>query len=591
MILKELIRITTLVSLIINTNCVGEPPLEVIKQWTVSNFNFPHDWPSNDKNFYDPEKIVTTGFEIGSDRIFLATPRLFSGVPATISYVSRNTVGDSPVLKAYPDWSHHQSGLKQYNCSDIGLVSVYRLKIDSCNRLWAVDAGVSRSLEDFETTCPPKILIYDLNTNEVVRRIDFPKEVVRKDSLFTNIIIDETTSKPENNCDDAVVYISDTVEPALVVYDSGRDLTWRLSHPSMYADDAFATSRIGNDRFNLSDGVVGLAFDEESRTVYFQPLATDRLFSISTAALRAGPLPVGKELPVKLVGKKSSQGIGLGASPYGGDIFFAPFTETAIAQFNPRTNEQRILAYDYEALQFVADFKTTKHDPNAVYFVSSRFHRFFLKNVSPFEINTRILRIGNVAQPAPTYSFNPTGFHSIPNFGQNSLAPYTFQNVAPTSPSGYQFVNPSASPAAYSVLPAQKGSYSYSYNILPSQYPTTSDLYQTIPQPQPVPASYIPQTPSNSPLSFPPTSTSYNHPVTSFFKFRGSSPYAFERFGLNEKRGDYQYQQLNVGETLPHSGGSYVNINFDGGNYASDIYRPTRYLRNSSKNVTSLFQQ
>lgn len=31
-----------------------------------------------------------------------------------------------------------------------------------------------------------------------------------------------------------------------------------------------------NDRFNLSDGVVGLSFDVESRTVYFQPLATDR---------------------------------------------------------------------------------------------------------------------------------------------------------------------------------------------------------------------------------------------------------------------------------------------------------------------------
>lgn len=72
----------------------------------------------------------------------------------------------------------------------------------------------------------------------------------------------------------------------------------------MYADPDFAESRIGwvamnanrvytpaplnsnsitslplrtsNDRFNLSDGVVGLAFDPESRTVYFQPLATDR---------------------------------------------------------------------------------------------------------------------------------------------------------------------------------------------------------------------------------------------------------------------------------------------------------------------------
>lgn len=74
------------------------------------------------------------------------------------------------LFQAYPDWSHHAAGLKEYNCSDIGLVSVYRLKIDSCNRLWALDAGVSRSLEDFEVTCPPKILIYDLNTDQVVRR-------------------------------------------------------------------------------------------------------------------------------------------------------------------------------------------------------------------------------------------------------------------------------------------------------------------------------------------------------------------------------------------------------------------------------------
>lgn len=92
---------------------------------------------------------------------------------------------------------------------------MYRLKIDSCNRLWAVDAGVSRSLEDFEVTCPPKILVYDLNTDRVVRRIDFPAEVVRNDSLFTNIVIDETASRPENQCDDVMVYITDTVAPGM----------------------------------------------------------------------------------------------------------------------------------------------------------------------------------------------------------------------------------------------------------------------------------------------------------------------------------------------------------------------------------------
>lgn len=88
-------------------------------------------------------------------------------------------------------------------------------------------------------------------------------------------------------------------------------------------------------------------------TCYKSHNVTFRIFSVSTAALRAGPLPVGKELPVKLVGKKSSQGIGLGASPYGGNIFFSPFTETAIAQFNPKTNEQRWVFIYIKNIYFV----------------------------------------------------------------------------------------------------------------------------------------------------------------------------------------------------------------------------------------------
>lgn len=99
MLQRELVRLTVLISLIINSNCVGEAPIEAIKQWSLVNFDFPYDWPVNDKSLFNPEQVVTTGFEIGDNRIFLSTPRLFSGVPATISSVSRDTIGDSPVLK------------------------------------------------------------------------------------------------------------------------------------------------------------------------------------------------------------------------------------------------------------------------------------------------------------------------------------------------------------------------------------------------------------------------------------------------------------------------------------------------------------
>lgn len=146
------------------------PPLEEIKNWNILTYNLPWDSPADDREYYNPESVVATGIAIDQHRLFVATPRLFSGVPATISAVSRKSVGDSPILQAYPDWSFHTAGHRAYNCSELGLVSVYRMKIDSCNRLWALDSGISRSLEDFEVTCPPKILVFDLNTDQVVRR-------------------------------------------------------------------------------------------------------------------------------------------------------------------------------------------------------------------------------------------------------------------------------------------------------------------------------------------------------------------------------------------------------------------------------------
>lgn len=207
----------------------------------------------------------------------------------------------------------------------------------------------------------------------------------------------------------------------------------------------------------------------------------------------------------------------------------------------------RTIAYDYEALQFVADFKTTPHDPTAIYFVSSKFHRFFLKNVSPYELNTRILRIGNVVQSSP-HNFAPS-FQTIPQFSQNSLVPSP-QSPFPTS--GY----PSPPPNAYSVQP----NYSY-YNFV-NQYPTS----RIAPQP-----TYAP-----TPAVYP--TTSYNHqPVTSFYKFRGSSPYAYERFGLAERHQNfpsYHTTHLNAGETIPQQPSAYANFNY--GFTSGDVYRSTR---------------
>lgn len=115
-------------------------------------------------------------------------------------------------------------------------------------------------------------------------------------------------------------------------------------HHEKSVDPYITTPRhwqIGRDSFELFDGIVGLAFSPRLATVYYQPLATDRLYSVPTSALRAGPLNSGDTLPVKLIGRKSSPGIGLAVDPRTDTILFSPLTETAVAAWQPQTNSQR----------------------------------------------------------------------------------------------------------------------------------------------------------------------------------------------------------------------------------------------------------
>ena len=78
---------------------IPDQPLETTKQWTTLTYNFAWDAAQNDKDFYDPESVIATGIAVDYGRIFVSTPRLFSGVPATLSTIQRNNAGDSPVLE------------------------------------------------------------------------------------------------------------------------------------------------------------------------------------------------------------------------------------------------------------------------------------------------------------------------------------------------------------------------------------------------------------------------------------------------------------------------------------------------------------
>ncbi|KOC60606.1 Protein yellow [Habropoda laboriosa] len=361
--------------------------LETVAQWPLLDFALPFD--QEFLNQYRPENVVPTGIEVTWDKVFVSIPRLRAGVPSTLNYFPRNIpLESSPQLQAYPSWDWHSAGRGDLNCSK--LISVYRTKLDRCNRLWVVDSGIMTSIDNFTPVCTPKIMVFDLKTDQLVRQYEFPRDALRPNTLLTNLIIDDTSA---TTCDDVFLYISDTAGPGLLVFDGATDRSWRVVHATMYPDPNFSMYRIGNDMFELLDGVVGLAFSARLGTVYYQPLATDRLFSIPTTALQAGPPAFGEQLPVTLVGKKSSQGLALAVDPRDDTILFAPFTETIIAAWQPQTNKQRIVAFSPEKLQFTAEIRWAEHDNGNIWIMSSRFQKFFRRQVNIRDINIRVMRL------------------------------------------------------------------------------------------------------------------------------------------------------------------------------------------------------
>lgn len=95
-----------------------------------------------------------------------------------------------------------------------GLVSVFRMEVDKCNRLWVLDTGAINLAKRVDQICPVKLDIFDLKTDKHIKRYIIPKNQTSQDSLFTNIVVELIN----DNCEDAFAYISDVFQYGLVVY-------------------------------------------------------------------------------------------------------------------------------------------------------------------------------------------------------------------------------------------------------------------------------------------------------------------------------------------------------------------------------------
>jgi sugar lactone lactonase YvrE len=172
------------------------------------------------------------------------------------------------------------------------LVSVQSVVVDPTgNRLWILDTGSIA----FGPVAPggAKLIAVDLANNQIVKKIVFPADV----ALFTTYLNDIRFDLHRGAEGTAFITDSSTPGPnAIIVVDLASGKSWRRlnNHPSTRPDPGFVPvvegeilqfRIMGQPPHRFAVGADGIAISADGNILYYSPLTSRHLFSVSVAAL------------------------------------------------------------------------------------------------------------------------------------------------------------------------------------------------------------------------------------------------------------------------------------------------------------------
>ena len=219
-------------------------------------------------------------------RIFVNFPKWGDEVAFTVSEIH-----DGGEMVAYPDEATNQT-----NPSDpaAALVSVQSVVVDPADRLWILDTGSPM----FQPTNygGPKLVCVDLATNKIIKKILFPQDVALPTTYLNDVRFDLRRGIK------GIAFITDSAQNGpngIIVVDLDSGVSWRRlhDHPSTKPEQLKTFLPIVEGRPFLEyqqDGQIkqgagmgsdGIAISSDGSRLYYCPLGSRKLYSVSTDAL------------------------------------------------------------------------------------------------------------------------------------------------------------------------------------------------------------------------------------------------------------------------------------------------------------------
>lgn len=289
--------------------------------------------------FYGP---MPTGVAVSqTGRIFVNFPRWGDPVEFTVAEIINGQA------IPYPSRAFNKLNLEEpANC----LVSVQSVVIDQKNRLWILDTGSI----NFQPIVPrgPKLICYDLQTDQEIKRIEFPNTAYST-SYLNDVRFNLNMGR------EGMAFITDSSDKgsnAIIVVDLASGQSWRQLEgdpsttaekkfvPIVEGDSLMARPKGGPDAY-LQMGADGIAISSDGKTLYYCPPASRHIFSVSTEALADRNVTHGalqsamRELPQR---DYASDGLGCDSRA----LYLTDYEHNAIHRRNADGSGDTIIAQD-----------------------------------------------------------------------------------------------------------------------------------------------------------------------------------------------------------------------------------------------------
>ncbi|KAJ8916781.1 hypothetical protein NQ315_005786 [Exocentrus adspersus] len=237
---------------------------------------------------YQYENNIPMGANVWQDKLFITVPRRRLGVPSSLNYVSlkksKNPNRHNVPLIPYPSWE--KNTYPDTSGRGDNFVSVYRVAVDTCDRLWFVDTGTVETLGNVTHAKPTTLIIMDLQTDQIIRQYPIPEDQLRPTTGLASITLD--VEKPD--CEDSFAYLPDLGGYGLIVYSYRENRSWRVSHNYFFLEPLAGEFFIAGHHFQWNDGIFSAELTalkpDGFRDMYFHSMAGTHVYRVSTRVLR-----------------------------------------------------------------------------------------------------------------------------------------------------------------------------------------------------------------------------------------------------------------------------------------------------------------